>query len=104
MNSAKSVTALFEAKLAFRVDGAYYDNMQDAYNGAKDGSVIKVLNGLWPSTLLSTEYMSAWQDKSVTIEGGYDPTFTTNTNGMSIITGRTLLYGGKVVMKQLKVQ
>jgi len=104
MDAAKSVTAFFTAKLAFRVDGAYFDNLQDAYSAAKDGSVIKVLAGTWPSTTHPTEYMTAWQYKSVTIEGGYDPTFTNNAGGSSTATGRANLNAGKVVMKQFKVK
>lgn len=104
MDGVKSVTAFFTAKLAFRVDGAYFDNLQDAYREAKDGSVIKVLTGTWPSTTHSTEYMTAWQAKSVTIEGGYDPTFTVNAGSSSTVVGRTNLTAGKVVMKQFKLK
>lgn len=104
MDAAKSVTAIFTAKPAFRVDGAYFDNLQDAYREAKDGSVIRVLSGTWPSTTHATEYMTAWQEKTVTIEGGYDPTFTDNTGGSSAVVGRINLSAGKVVMKQFRLQ
>ena len=104
MDAAKSVTAFFSTRLAFRVDGAYFDNLQDAYNAAKDGSVIKALAGTWPSTSNPTEYMTSWQPKSVTIEGGYDPTFTNNAGGSTTVTGRANLNAGKVVMKQFKVR
>jgi hypothetical protein len=104
MDAAKSVTAFFSVKLAFRVDGAYFDNLQDAYREAKDGSVIKVLAGTWPSTTHTTEYMTAWQSKTVTIEGGYDPTFTSNTGESSTAVGRTNLNAGKVIMKQFKLK
>jgi hypothetical protein len=104
MDAAKSVTASFAAKPAFRVDGAYFDNLQDAYREAKDGSVIQVLAGTWPSTTHATEYMTAWQAKTVTIEGGYDPTFTSNAGGSSTVVGRTNLSAGKVIMKQLMLK
>ncbi len=104
MDSAKLVTAFFSAKLAFRVDGVYFDNLQSAYNAASDGSVIKVLAGTWPSTNSTTEYNTAWQAKSVTIEGGYDGTFTSNSGASSVVVGRTNLNSGKVVMKQFKVK
>jgi len=104
MDAAKSVTASFIAKQAFRVDGAYFDNLQDAYREAKDGSVIQVLAGTWPSTTHATEYMTAWQAKTVTIEGGYDPTFTNNAGGTSTAVGRTNLNAGKVIMKQFKLK
>jgi hypothetical protein len=104
MDKVMSVNALFKGQLAFRVDGAYYDNLQDAYSKAHDGSVIKVLEGIWPSTTLSTEYMTAWQGKSVTIEGGYDATFTTNTGKSSTVIGRANLTAGKVVMKQFRLK
>jgi Divergent InlB B-repeat domain len=103
MDAAKSVTAFFSAKLAFRVGGAYFDNLNDAYREAKDGSVIQVLAGTWPSTTHPTEYMTAWQAKTVTIQGGYDPTFTT-ISGSSTVTGRTNLSAGKVIMKKFKVK
>lgn len=104
MDAAKTVTAFFSAPKAFRVDGAYFDNLQDAYREARDGAVIKVLNGTWPSTTHSTEYMTAWQAKNVTIEGGYDATFTSNAGGLSVVIGRTNLNAGKVVMKQFKIK
>jgi len=105
MDSAKSVTAFFAARLAFHVDGAYYDNLQDAYSKAQHNSVIKVLAGTWPSTTSSTEYMTAWQQgKTVYIEGGYDATFENNAGGSSTVIGRTNLTAGKVVMKQFKLK
>jgi hypothetical protein len=104
MDAAKSVTAFFAAQKAFRVDGAYFDNLQDAYREAKDGSVIKVLAGTWPSTTHATEYMTAWQGKTVYIEGGYEPTFTTNAGATSTVVGRANLSAGKVIMKQFKVK
>jgi hypothetical protein len=104
MDGAKSVTASFTAKLAFRVDGAYFDNLQDAYSAAKDGSVIQTLAGTWPSTTHATEYMTAWQYKTVIIEGGYDPTFTSNAGGSSTAVGRANLNAGKVIMRQFKVR
>ena len=104
INKAWDVVATFVAKKAFRVDGAYFDNLQDAYNAARHGSVIKVLAGTWPSTALTTEYMTAWQAKSVSIEGGYEATFTNNAGGSSTATGRANLSGGKVVMKQFRLK
>jgi hypothetical protein len=104
MDKVMSVNAFFKGQLAFRVDGAYYDNLQDAYSKAHDGSVIKVLEGTWPSTTQSTEYMTAWQGKSVTIEGGYEATFTTNAGKSSTVIGRANLTAGKVVMKQFRLK
>ena len=109
MDGPKSVTASFIKPLAFRVDGAYFDNLQDAYDAAAartapDTAVIKVLAGTWPSTLKATEYMTAWQGKTVIIEGGYDSTFTSNAGGSSTVTGRANLTAGKVIMKQFKVK
>jgi len=104
MDAAKFVTASFTAKQAFRVDGAYFDNLSDAYRAAKHGSVIRVMAGTWPSTTHPTEYMTAWQAKTVTIEGGYDPTFTSNAGGSSTVVGRTNLNAGKVIMKQFKMK
>jgi hypothetical protein len=108
MDKAKSVAAFFSARLAFHVDGAYFDNLQDAYNAATANTspvtVIRVLAGTWPSTLHPTEYMTAWQGKTVVIEGGYDATFTTNAGGSSTVTGRTNLTAGKVIMKQFKLK
>lgn len=104
MNSAKLVTAFFSKMQAFHVDGAYFDNLQDAYDAAKNGSTIMVLAGTWPSTSSSTEFNTAWQAKNVVIEGGYEATFTTNAGGMSVVTGRTNLNAGKVVMKRFKLK
>lgn len=104
MDKVMSVTAFFTAKMAFRVDGAYFDNLQDAYREAKNGSVIRVLEGTWPSTKHATEFMTAWQAKSVTIEGGYEATFTSNAGKSSTVVGRTNLTAGKVVMKQFRLK
>ena len=104
MDASKGVTATFITKMAYRVAGAYFDNLQDAYREAMDGAVIQVLSGTWPSTTSPTEYMTAWQAKNVTIEGGYDATFTSNVGGSSTISGRTNLSAGKIVMKQVKIR
>ena len=108
MDGPKSVTASFIRPLAFRVDGAYFDNLQDAYDAAaastNPGTVIKVLAGTWPSTFKTTEYMTAWQGKTVIIEGGYDATFTSNAGRSSTVTGRANLSAGKVIMKQFKLK
>lgn len=104
MDAAKTVTAFFAAKLAFRVDGAYFDNLQDAYDAATDGAVIKALAGTWPSTKSATEYNTAWQAKTVYIEGGYDATFSNNAGGSTTVTGRTNVFRGKVVTKQFKLK
>ena len=103
MDAAKVVTATFAAVSPFRVNGIFFDNLQDAYDAAQDGSIIQVMSGTWPSTWLATEFMTAWQAKTVTVVGGYDATFTSNTGGQSTITGRTNMSSGKVVFKQIKV-
>jgi hypothetical protein len=104
MDAVKSATANFTAQLAFHVDGAYFDNLQDAYDAAKPGSTIMVMAGTWPSTTHPTNYNTAWQNKTVYIVGGYDPSFTNNAGGMSVVTGRTNLTAGKVIMKQFKLK
>jgi hypothetical protein len=107
MDGLKYVQATFLRRNAFHVDGAFFDNLQDAYDAAKDGSVIMVLAGTWPSvspTPTPTEYATAWQSKTVYIVGGYDGTFTNNAGGSTTVTGRTNVFKGKVVMKQLKLR
>jgi hypothetical protein len=109
MDAAKTLTASFEATKAFRVDGAYFDNLQDAYDAAParpapDAAVIKVLEGAWPSTLSTLTDMSASQNKEVIIEGGYDVAFTNNTGKYSTLVGRTNLSAGKVIMKQIRLK
>jgi hypothetical protein len=108
MDGLKYVQANFEMRKAFHVDGGGdFDNLQDAYDAAKDGSVIMALAGEWPSvspTPTPTEYATAWQNKTIYIVGGYDGTFTNNIGGSTTVTGRTNVFKGKVIFKQIKLK
>lgn len=65
----------------------YYPTLQAAYNAAATGSIIQV------SAMTFTENLDVNQDKSITLEGGYNPDYTAIT-GNTYLKGKIQTYAG----------
>ena len=76
----------------------YYPTLQDAYNAAANNEVIEL-----KSTINSGVFLANRTGINVTINGGFDNTFTTVT-GVSTIRGKLTLQQGSVRMKNVKVR
>jgi hypothetical protein len=75
----------------------YYLTLQDAYDDAEDTDVIQCVE------VTFTENLSVNIDKSVTIEGGYDAAFSSNT-GNTILNGNMNITNGALTTEGLIIQ
>jgi hypothetical protein len=89
-----SATTLCGNDVARIVGGAYYSSLQAAYNAATNGSVIQTRAG----TLI--ENVSINRNISVTLQGGYDCAYTTNSGNVTSLRGqmRTFAGGGTITI------
>lgn len=105
MNSAKNVTANFEAEWPFLVDDTWFlTTLQDAYDTAiGNGSKIQAMTGVWPASIINV--MLADRSISTTVEGGYDSSFADPAPlTATVIKGRVNLKSGKTIMKNIKIR
>jgi hypothetical protein len=72
-------------------------SLQAAYNAALDGATIQVWDVEYD------ENLSCGQDKSVTIKGGYDQSYTTNS-GYTTLKGTLTIGRGTVVTERFVVR
>lgn len=83
------------ANLPVRIDGSlpeYYVTLQDAYNAAEGGSMIRVMSDIFDENLVINS------DKSLSLTGGYDCYYSTN-NGSAIINGSVIISNGTVTLE-----
>ncbi len=78
-----------------RIGGASYSTIQAAYNAALNGDTIKCRD------LTLVESLIVNRNIAVTLEGGYDSSFTTNYGTMTILRGMitTTAGGGTITIK-----
>ncbi len=69
------------------VGGTTYSSLQEAYNAAASGSTIKC------QAVLFVENLMINRDINVTLDGGYDATFTSNAGGQTTLKGKLQTYG-----------
>jgi hypothetical protein len=101
MNSDKILTATFSLAPLARILTAPYNTLQLAYNAAANsGSVIMLKEGD-PGSALGT--FNANLDKSVTLRGGYNATYQTNS-GSSVILGPVTIDTGTVIIDNVGVR
>lgn len=83
-----------------KVAGVYYNTLQAAYNGAAEGAAVQS-----QTTTFTGDLDINIDNKTVTIEGGYDCSYSTVT-GMTTINGKMTISYGKVIIGtgNLKVQ
>lgn len=100
MDAAKTVTATFELQHMFKVDGYYFDTLQDAYDAAPDDVKIMSLSGTVPVAAIA---LSAENGITVTVEGGYDVGYV-NTTLETVIQGPVNISAGKVIFNKIKIR
>lgn len=76
-----------------------YHNIQEAYNAAPDGATIQVRD----LTLIEDFNANATTPKTITLEGGYDTTFTTAA-GVTTLKGSITTTTGKTTIKNFILQ
>ena len=98
MSADRSVTATFTSPKPVKIDPTFYDSLQLAYRDAPlKGGLIMLKEGVL------TGSFTADADKSVTIEGGYDPAYT-GPGHDSIIAGSIVLKYGTVILDGVSVR
>ncbi len=75
-----------------RIAGAYYSTLLDAYNTALNGEIIR------SQAVVFTEDLNINLNKSITLLGGYDCSYTSIT-GMTSIKGQMTISSGEVTVK-----
>ena len=102
MNSDKGVSATFVNDTAHRVrlgdTTTYFSTLQDAYAGVSSGSVVKAWSVEFP------ENLSLSQRKNIILKGGYDETYTTNSNNFTVLSGNLSIGLGSLTVKNLIIK
>lgn len=75
---------------------AYYSTLQDAYNAAEDGDIIEARNIIFNENL----YINDMNNKSVTLNGGYNSYFSAITGASSII-GNMIINNGAIILSNI---
>lgn len=95
MDDNKAVTAIFTAIQPVYIPGTgYYASLQSAYADAPASSVIRA------KAVELTGNVVAGLVKNVTLQGGYDGTFTTN-DGFTTVTGNLVVESGSLTVQNL---
>ena len=90
-----TISAIFQTYVSpYRIGATQYTTLQEAYNAASDGAIIKAKAKTY------TENLTVNRNIAVSIEGGYDPGFTSST-GMTSLKGwiQTTDTGGTLTIK-----
>ena len=80
-----------------RIGGNYFPTLTAAYSAAQNGSSIQAM------VFSFTEDLNLNQDITVTLIGGYDKSFSTDS-GDSMLTGSLTISQGVVTIKNLVIQ
>jgi YD repeat-containing protein len=80
-----------------RIAGAYYSILQDAYNAASNGDIIQT------QTTSIDENIDTNLNKSVTLQGGYNCDYSTQT-GETILNGNMTISNGTVTIENFIIQ
>ncbi len=98
-SNSLTITSYIEStpSLPVRVGELYYSSIQEAYNAAGDGDIIKIRD------LTFTEDVNCNLIKTVTLEGGYDSTYTLGTEETHL-KGSMTIEKGKVIVKGLAIE
>ena len=99
MTEDKNVKATFQLTppVCTNYPASCYQTLQDAYDNATDGAVIRLKTGALTGTLLATRPIA------VTLEGGYDAGYTAIA-GETIFDGYVKVRSGKVSMRKVFVK
>jgi Carboxypeptidase regulatory-like domain len=101
MNGDVSVGAVFDVTDGVIIEGqgGSYSLIQDAYNASSESSVLEATAGTYGETLL----MDGGND--VTLEGGFDCNYQSNTGGFSVVNGTVTIGGlGSVIVENIAIE
>lgn len=99
MNGDKAVTATFDPLLYIKKGSNYYSSLQAAFDAAMDQDIIQAQAQIFTINSLVFDKNGA----QVTLEGGYDSTFTANT-GFSLLHGMLTIGRGTLTIERMMIQ
>lgn len=97
LDSAKNVTASFTPAPYVRIGATSYATLQDAYNAAKTGETIKLMEGTLNGVLTANRTVD------IAVKGGYDAAYTANAS-RTTFQGTVLLQQGGVRVEQFSIR
>ena len=97
LDSTRSVTASFTLAPNVRIGSTSYTALQDAYNVATSGDVIKLMEGTHSGGL------TAGRNIDVTLKGGYDAAYISNSS-RTTLQGGISIQQGRVSVERLSLQ
>jgi hypothetical protein len=102
MNTDKSVTATF-VNYDYRVqlNGAGKPSVQAAFNDAVNGCIIKARGEHFDEGTLT---LNTSQQNAVTLRGGYEQTFTSNTGNYSYLKGILTILSGSLSVENIVIE
>jgi len=99
LNANKSVTAAFELLRYIKNGANYYSFLQNAFDAAVGGNIIRAQALTFTDTNLIFNKSSA----RVTLVGGYEASFNTNS-GYTILAGKLTIVDGTLVIERLTIE
>ncbi len=81
-----------------RIGAADYSTLQDAYNNAVDGDIIK------SQAISFTGDLNSDRNITVSVVGGYSCDYSTNNSGTTIISGSVLAGNGVLIFDKINLQ
>ena len=99
LNNDSYVTATFSYIEPARINGTYFPSLQEAYAGAFAG----VGNVILARAFSFTGPLVCDKDISVSLKGGYDLTYSTNTD-YSVVNGGLIISNGSVAVEGIVFQ
>ncbi|MFZ3136591.1 MAG: fibronectin type III domain-containing protein [Thermodesulfovibrionales bacterium] len=96
-NEANATTQ--QCQPSVRIGSTYYSTLQEAYNAAQTGSIIQSQAITFYETLIVNRNIS------VTLQGGYDCNYTTNSGNISLLKGmiQTFMGGGTLTISNFNL-
>jgi len=103
MTGAKSVAAAFNSQMPAKVDGNYFNTLQEAYNAATEGSEIQIMAGMLSAN--TSGVMVADRNITIVLQGGYNSEFTNAASSdYSTVSGKIIVQAGKLVIRNVNLR
>jgi len=107
VDGVKSVNATFSNLSPVRIGGTMPvyvtpHTLQNTYNAAGNGAAIEIMSGVLNA--IDTLSANDPSGKSVTLKGGFDATFSSNSSGSTAITGPLTIRRGAVRAEKIKIR
>jgi len=96
MDGGKSVVAEFTAVPPVMVETTVYQSLQDSFNGTYAGATIRAFAAEFIEDLILN------RDISISLDGGYDGSYTSNS-GVTTVKGSLTIEKGTLAINQVNL-